>query len=263
MAMMAQHRSQFEAKRTAENTEAWIFGSGTESLASALYLIKDAKVHPPKIHVIDKHLFSERIPHRAGCSSSGYDQFAACLPVRAGLPMERLLAMLPSAQSQGQSLLDDIKSAEAKRVFTKKNIRTRFLALSNGSVSHIPTDSLHMSYKQRMALIHLFFKREKYLLQSQVRECFPESFFQCPFWAIWSAQYVPHYPALLTSTLFLTFCQIWIPTMAQRGRVQAFLTSISTSISQFKYFKLPRHHRLLSTCLSVSTDILFSPKQWR
>ncbi|KAJ6012372.1 hypothetical protein N7522_002727 [Penicillium canescens] len=186
---MAQHRSQVRAKRTAENTEAWIFGSGTESLASALYLIKDAKIHPSKIHIIDKHLFSERIPHHAGSSSGGYDQFAECLPVPAGLPMERLLAMLPSAQLQGPSLLDDIKRAEESRISAKKNVRTCFLALAKGSVSHVPTDSLHLNHKQRMALIHILFKREKYLLHRQVQELFSESFFRCPFWAIWSAQF--------------------------------------------------------------------------
>jgi oleate hydratase len=185
--MMSQ--PQFTDQRTTQNIDAWIFGSGTEALASAVYLIKDAKVHPPRIHIIDKHLFSEQISHRPGSWSDGYDQFAACLPVPAGLPMERLLASLPSTQSQGPSLLDEIQTAEANRVPKKRNVRTCFLAMTKGSVNHIPTDSLNLSTKHRIALIRLLCKRERYLSQRQVQDLLPEDFFQCPFWAIWSAQF--------------------------------------------------------------------------
>jgi oleate hydratase len=237
---------QFADRGTTQDTEAWIFGSGSEALASAVYLIKDAKVHPPKIHIIDKHLFSERISHRPGSWSDGYDQFAACLPVPAGLPMERLLATLPSTQSQGPSLLEEIQTAEANRVPKKRDVRTCFLAMTKGSVNHIPTDSLNLSIKHRIALIQILFKRETYLSQRQVQELLPENFFQSPFWTIWSAQCVSVLPSTTYSTPFLIFRQIWLPAVAQCSGVQALYSSIYASIPQLKYSKLPRHHRVLS-----------------
>ncbi|KAJ5982811.1 hypothetical protein N7451_012911 [Penicillium sp. IBT 35674x] len=188
---MAKHCPESRVGRTADNTEPWIFGSGTESLASALYLIRDAKVHPSNVHVLDKHQFSERNSHCMGCPSGGYDQSAACLPVPVGLPMERLLAMVHSAQSSQQhSFLNEIRREENTKLSAKKGARTCFLALTKGLVKQIPTDTLNLSLKQRRSLIRLFFKREKYLSQKRVKDLFPKNFFQSSFWIIWSNQYV-------------------------------------------------------------------------
>jgi oleate hydratase len=217
---MANYHLQRKSKRSAENTEAWIFGSGTESLASALYLIRHAKLQPSKIHIIDKHVFSEKLWPPADGSPDGYDQFAACLPVSAGLPMRRLLAMIPSAQwGQGQSLLDEIQTAEINRAPTTGNSRSCFLAQTGGSLKHMRTESLDLSYKHRLTLVHFLFKREKNLTRSTINEILPESFFQSPFWTIWSAQCVFRLPSSTSPVWFLTFYQIRFPTMAQRGGI--------------------------------------------
>jgi oleate hydratase len=39
-------------KHRPKQTEAWILGSGTASLASAFYLIKYAKITPHKVHIL-------------------------------------------------------------------------------------------------------------------------------------------------------------------------------------------------------------------
>ncbi|KAJ5939029.1 hypothetical protein N7466_002163 [Penicillium verhagenii] len=180
---------QSKPKRSAENTEAWILGSGTASLASALYLFKHAKVHPSKIHVLDKHISLEQASHHKGDSLGGYDQFAGCLPIPVGSLMKELLATIPSATAEGQSVLDEIQKAEANRLSAKGDDHTCFVALKNGAFEHIPIESLNLSLKHRTSLILFFLKREKYLTGSKIRDVFPASFFESPFWTVWSVQF--------------------------------------------------------------------------
>jgi len=185
---------QSRAKRTAENTEAWILGSGTAPLASALYLLKLAKIPPSKIHILDKHISLEQASHHKGDSQGGYDQFAGCLPVPVGSLTKELLAMIPSATADGKSVLDEIETAEASRLSTKGNDHTCFLAQKNGGFEHIPIESLNLSYRHRKILICFLLKPEKSLIGRQIRELFPSSFFESTFWTIWSVQYVLRRP---------------------------------------------------------------------
>lgn len=173
-----------------ENTEAYIVGNGTASLASALYLIKHTKLPPSRVHIFDKHASLEQGLHHKGDASSGYDQFAGCLPVPGGLPMKELLAMVPSAKLQQQSLLEEIQKAEASRPSAKEGSCTRFLTQKDGQMKYIPTRSLNLSFKDRVALVCFLLKQEKSLMKSQVQDLFRREFFESPFWAIWSVQCV-------------------------------------------------------------------------
>lgn len=179
-----------EAKRTIKDSEAWIVGSGTASLASALYLIEHVKLQPCNVHILDKHASLEQGAHDKGDASRGYDQFAGCLPVPGGLPLKDLLATVPSAQSQGQSILDEIQTAEAERLSTTGDGRTRFLAQRDGSMEEITTEKLNLSFRSRVTLLRFLLKREKSLAKGQIRDFFPRSFFDSAFWAVWSAQCV-------------------------------------------------------------------------
>lgn len=174
----------------AEHTEAWILGTGTASLTAALYLINHAKVHPTRIHILDKNTLVGESPHNQGNSSSGYDQFAGCLPVPVGSHMKEFLAMIPSVEAEGRSFLDEIQTAEATRLSAKGSDRTCFLAQKNGTMKHLPVKSLNLKFKYRAILTRLLLRREKTLMRRQIRDFFPESFFESLFWVIWSTQYV-------------------------------------------------------------------------
>lgn len=182
--------SQYTKKRCTENTEAWIVGSGTASLASALYLIKQAKVQPSRVHILDKHASLGERPYNQGDPSSGYDQFAGCLPVPVDSLIKELLAMTPSIEMPGRSLLDEIETAKATRLSAKGSDRTCFLAQTGGSMEHLPVGSLDLGYKLRATLTLFLLKREKYLMARQIRDIFPDSFFKSAFWIVWSTQYV-------------------------------------------------------------------------
>lgn len=181
-------------KRTSENTEAWVLGSGTASLASALYLIKHFKIQPSRVHILEAHASLEEASHHEGNALRGYDQFAGCLPVPGGLPMKELLAMVPSTKFQSQSILEEIQSSQARRDFANERKHTVFLALKNGAVKDISTRSLDLTIKHRVSIVHFLLKREKSLLNRQIRDFFPDSFFKSVFWKIFSVQCVLGWP---------------------------------------------------------------------
>ena len=139
---------------------------------------------------MDKHASLEEGSHHKGNASRGYDQFAGCLPVPGGLLMKELLAMVPSTELQGRSILEEIQTAQTNRLSAKENDHTCFLALGNGFIEHIPTESLDLSFKNRMILVRFLLKREKSLTKCLIRNLFPKSFFESLFWAVWSAQCV-------------------------------------------------------------------------
>ena len=175
-------------KRAVEDHEVWIIGSGTASLASALYFIKHTKVQPSKVHVLDKHASLEEASHKGGNASRGYDQFAGCLPVPGGAPMEELLSMVPSTESPGQSLLQVIQTAEENRLSASENGRTSFLVQRNGSLEQLPVKTLNLSLRNRMTLVSFLLRREKSLTKRPIERFFSKRFFESVFWAIWSAQ---------------------------------------------------------------------------
>lgn len=189
-----------QGKHAVEDREVWIVGSGTASLASALYLIKHTKVQPSKVHVLDEHKSLEEASHNGGNASRGYDQFAGCLPVPGGVPMKELLSMVPSTESPGQSLLQEIQTAEKNRLSTSENGRTRFLVQEKGSLEQLPIKTLNLGIRNRMSLVRFLFKREKSLTKRPIERYFPKRFFKSVFWAVWSAQCV--FPTKLVPLIF-------------------------------------------------------------
>ncbi|KAL4778500.1 oleate hydratase [Aspergillus varians] len=179
-------------KDRSANREVWILGSGTAALASALYLVRIANLPPHKVHILDSHGSLGQALHHRGDHTSGYDQFAGCLPVPVGEPLKQLLALVPSVRGDSRSVFDEIETAESNRISSgtgKKNGYTRFLVQRNGELSCIPTKSLNLSIRQRLALVRLLFKRETDLQRKQIRDYLSRSFFRSTFWVIWSAQF--------------------------------------------------------------------------
>lgn len=179
-------------KSLSDHAEAWILGSGTGSLASAFYLIQYAKMSPNKVHILESRDSIHEVLHQKGDSKSGYDQFAACLPIPGGGPLREILASIPTSDqadpSHVQSFLRLIQSAEVNRAFAKHGLSTRMLVQKNRELRHIATGPFDLHVKHRLDLIRLVLKREKQLGRDQIKDFFSESFFETSFWAVWSAQ---------------------------------------------------------------------------
>lgn len=174
---MKQTANPAENKRSPEETEAWILGSGTSSLASALYLIKNGRVPANNVHILDSHGSVGQILHQVGNPSTGYDQFAGCLPVPIGAPFKELLASIPSVRVQGRSVLDEIQTAEVTRKSATKNGGTSFLVQKDHTFQNIPTHSLNLGLKHRLGLVRLILKGERRLGRGQIKDFLPDSFF--------------------------------------------------------------------------------------
>ena len=82
--------------------------------------------------------------------------------------MKELLAMILLTELQGQSMLEEIQTAKANRLSASGNNRTCFLAQKNDSMEHIPTESLNLSFKNWMTLIHFLLKQERSLTKCQI-----------------------------------------------------------------------------------------------
>jgi oleate hydratase len=173
-------------QRSPETTEAWILGSGTASLASAVYLIKKAHLRPSSVHILDEHLTLQQALHHQGSTHAGYDQFAGCLPAPIGSGLTELLSIIPSAVTEGRSYLRDIQDVE--QVAINKNGGTCFVAQNDGVFKHLPTKSLNMGWSHRIRLMRLLMSGEKSLQKREIRSYFRESFFRSTFWTIWSTQ---------------------------------------------------------------------------
>ena len=182
-----------ECKRTFENIEAWVLKSGTASLASALYLIKHLKIQPSRVHLLDAHASLEA-SHHEGNALRGYHQFAGCLPVPGGLPIEELLAMVPSTKLQSQSILGEIQTSQARQKFANENKHTIFLAQKNGIMKELSTRSFDLTIKHRVYLVRFLLKREKSLLNRQIRNLFPGSFSDSVFYKVLSVHCVLGWP---------------------------------------------------------------------
>ncbi|CAG8307522.1 unnamed protein product [Penicillium salamii] len=174
-------------RRSPETTQAWILGSGTASLASAVYLIKNAHLRPSAVHILDEHLSLLQALHHQGSTHAGYDQFAGCLPVPVGSGLTELLDVIPSAVTEGRSYLHDLRAAE-EQIAVNSEGGTCFIAQNKGAYKHLPTKSLNIGWSHRIHLMRLLLKGEKSLEKKEIRNFFRESFFRSTFWTVWSTQ---------------------------------------------------------------------------
>ncbi|KAF9895309.1 hypothetical protein FE257_000213 [Aspergillus nanangensis] len=184
---MRGHRA--TTRRSPGTTEAWILGSGTAALASALYLIHDAQVPASKVHILDSNKSLGQAIHNKGDAINGYDQFAGCLPVPVGTLVRDILTSIPSAESHGQSVFDEIKSVQDGGLADEDTQHPCFLIQRDHVLKETPTKSLNLSLKHRLAIFRLILMPEKQLRRNQISDYLPETFFRSSFWAIWSAQF--------------------------------------------------------------------------
>lgn len=175
-------------KRSPNQTHAWILGSGTASLASAVYLIQRAKLPPQNVHILDSHISMGAALHDMGDSGHGYDQFAGCLPVPIGTPLTELLASIPSGRAQDPTVLEEIRKAEARHMPANRHNRTRFVVRKARSNENLQVNHLGLSMRNRVDLALLLLRSEKRLGRNQITDFMSKSFFESIFWTTWAAQ---------------------------------------------------------------------------
>jgi oleate hydratase len=183
------HRpSPAKGRRSPAETEAWILVSGTSSLASAFYLVKDAGVPASNVHILDSHGSIGEVVHRLGNSVGEYDQFAGYLPAPVGAPIEELLASIPSTNCRGRSVFDQVQNADMEEALNTEKGSPCYLVQNKQTYRRVSTTLSNLGLKHRLSLLRLMFKLEEHLGGCQIKDVLPPTFFRSPFWAIWSAQ---------------------------------------------------------------------------
>ncbi|EAU35625.1 predicted protein [Aspergillus terreus NIH2624] len=176
-------------RRPSDDPDAWILGSGTAVLASAVYLVQTTKIPPQNIHILNPHRSLDAALHDRGDHYRGYDQFARCLPVPVGSPLKELLDSIPSGGRQGSSVLHEIEAREGLRDSGKTGGGTCFIIKRDGVTEPASTQTWDLNFRSRVSLLRLMLINERRVGRAQIRDFLPESFFQSAFWAMWSAQF--------------------------------------------------------------------------
>ncbi|EEA19288.1 67 kDa myosin-cross-reactive antigen family protein [Talaromyces marneffei ATCC 18224] len=164
--------------RSPEKVNAWILGSSIASLASAVHLIRDAKVPAPQIHILE----SRDIPGdgiiSAGDSVTGYNYRAGCMPTFNDTYMERLLNLVPSTTNSNITLLEEIKKSDVEKPF-QDSPGTHVLIRGHNGLEKMDVTKFGLGLKNRMHLMLLIFKSEQTLGRKRIDDLNTKKILDC------------------------------------------------------------------------------------
>lgn len=165
-----------------KNAKIYLIGSGIASLASAVYLERDAGVPGENIFILEK----DRI---AGGALDGTGEKEAGFVVRGGRMHEMhyecywdLLSLIPSLEDPDISVRDE--SYEFNERFVS-NGQARLLREGK----KLDVSSYGLSFSQQTDLIKLTFVSEKSLGNKRIEDWFDHEFFESNFWYIWTSMF--------------------------------------------------------------------------
>ncbi len=160
----------------------YLIGSGIASLASAVYLEKDAGVPGDHIHILEKDSILGGATDGTGDPEKGY-------VVRGGRMHEmhyecywELLSHIPSLEDPAVSVRDE--SYEFNKRFVS-NGQARLL--KDGQ--KIDVSSYGLSHKQQADFVKLTFVSEHSLGNKRIEDWFDAAFFDTNFWLIWTTMF--------------------------------------------------------------------------
>lgn len=165
-----------------KESKVYLIGSGISSLASAVYLIKDAGVPGANIHILEKDMIPGGALDGAGDPEKGF-------VVRGGRMHELhytcywdLLSYIGSYDDPKISVRDE--SFEFNKKFVS-NAQARLL--KDGRI--LDVSSYGLSRKQQTELLKLTFVSEKSLGNKRIEDWFDQAFFDTNFWHIWTSMF--------------------------------------------------------------------------
>ncbi|KAK4933797.1 hypothetical protein LTR66_015892, partial [Elasticomyces elasticus] len=173
-------RNQTPNQRRSDMFNAWLLGSSVASLASAVYLIRDAKVPASHIHLIEARRTPEDALSITGDSVTGYDHRAACMPGLSDICIEDLLTSVPSAPNSGKTVMENVGKAN------KGPVPMDIFIQCGRDLEMIDASTFSIGLKVRAQLAVFMLKPEKNLIRKKINDFFEGRFFTSKFWALWS-----------------------------------------------------------------------------
>ncbi len=165
-----------------KDAKVYLIGSGIASLASAVYLEKDAGVPGQNIHILEKDPIIGGALDGAGDTEKGF-------VVRGGRMHEmhyecywELLSHIPSLEDPDVSVRDE--SYEFNERFVS-NGQARLL--KDGK--KLDVSSYGLSLHQQADFLKLTYTSEKALGNKRIEDWFDQSFFDTNFWYIWTSMF--------------------------------------------------------------------------
>lgn len=160
----------------------YLIGSGIASLASAVYLIKDAGVPGANIHILEKDKIA------GGACDGGGDEVKGFV-VRGGRMHEMhyecywdLLSYIPSYDDPKISVRDE--SYEFNKRFVS-NGQARLLKEGK----KIDVSSYGLTFGQQSDFLKLTYVSEESLGNKRIEDWFDNDFFKSKFWYIWTSMF--------------------------------------------------------------------------
>ncbi|KAJ5392434.1 oleate hydratase [Penicillium cosmopolitanum] len=177
---------QDQNQREHEGLDVWILGSSIGSLASAVFLIRGAKMPAPRIHLFESRGAPEDGLPTTGDALSGYDHRSSCLPIVRDKYTKYLLSLVPSIACSEQTVLDNLNTSKGDVA------ATRLLFQGDNHLEAIDPNNFGIGWRVWMSLMNFVLKSEKSLDRKVIRDCFKAKFFSSAFWITWSSTLVSH-----------------------------------------------------------------------
>ncbi|WP_026707169.1 oleate hydratase [Flavobacterium frigidarium] len=168
--------------KTPQNSKVYLIGSGISSLASVVYLIKDAKVLGSNIHILEKDTIAGGALDGAGNIDDGF-------VVRGGRMHESHYTCYWDLLSNIPSLEDPLVTVtEESNEFNKRFVSNgQARLLKEGKI--LDVSSYGLSLMEQAELLRLLFASEKSLGKKRIEDWFDQEFFETNFWYIWSTMF--------------------------------------------------------------------------
>ena len=164
------------------DSKVYLIGGGIASLASAVYLINDAKVSGENIYILEQDAIVGGACDGAGNPDNGY-------VVRGGRMHEEhyvcywdLLSNIPSYDDPNLSVKDESFKFSQRFI---SNAKARLL--KNGKKIDVSTFGL--SLKDKIDLLKLTLISEPGLGNKRIEDWFNQKFFETNFWYIWTSMF--------------------------------------------------------------------------
>ena len=165
-----------------KNSQIYLIGGGIASLASAVYLIKDAKVPGQNIHILEQDELLGGALDGTGDPDSGFI-------IRGGRMHEEHFVCY-------WDLLSNIPSYDDPNISIKEEsfeFNSRFVSHAQARLvkdgKKVDLSSFGLSYNDQADLLKLTFASEKSLDNVTIEEWFEEEFFQTNYWYLWTSMF--------------------------------------------------------------------------
>jgi len=175
----AMHR---EKSCNPRDAKVYLVGSGIASLASAVYLIKDAGVPGGNIHILEQDEIPGGALDGAGDADNGFI-------IRGGRMHEEhyvcywdLLSNIPSYDDPGVSVKDESFEFNARYV---SHAQARLMKAGE----RMDVSSFGLSLADQADLLKLMFSAEKSLDNIRIQDWFGEEFFTSNYWYLWTSMF--------------------------------------------------------------------------